>query len=248
MPTKPVVYHLKYIQDVEVYHLIKGIKGATIGEIGANHSRILPDFSDNNDCYCIDTFEVSVGGGSTVKPEDVGYKFFDCFVGDSSTVISDNYFDILFSVSVVEHVPTKQLKQFFSDSLRMLKPGGFCIHLIDMYMSDNDLCGAEDRYAEYFNFLSEDNKACSPICPSVLVSPNDLKFSTAFATNPDNIMRNWNNIVPSLTQVREKSQSCSIIMGYYKPNPENNQITVGGQSWLSKKDLPQSIHELYGAE
>lgn len=243
VPSNPVKFHLKYIQDVEAFHLVKGCSGLVIGEIGANHSRILPELSADNDCYCIDRFDVSVGQGYTKKPDNVDYKFLDCFVGNSSDVIEDDTFDVLFSVSVVEHVPTEGLKEFFDDSLRILKPGGFCIHLIDMYMSDTDLSGGEGRYKEYFDFLTAKRERA--VCPEAIVPPAEMRFSTAFATNPDDTMKGWNRLVPNLTVVRERSQSCSIIMGFYKSANGDGSQSSEGKRWLSSKEFPRSISDVY---
>jgi hypothetical protein len=56
VPKNPIIYHLKYAQDVMAFKEIGRPQGFRIGEIGADHSRVLPDLTDlGNDCYAIDT-------------------------------------------------------------------------------------------------------------------------------------------------------------------------------------------------
>jgi cyclopropane fatty-acyl-phospholipid synthase-like methyltransferase len=42
-----------------------------------------------------------------------------------------SYFDVLYSVSAVEHMQAGSLPAFFADCHRMLKMGGMMIHLIE---------------------------------------------------------------------------------------------------------------------
>ena len=59
-------------------------------------------------------------------------------VGQYLEALPTDYFDLIFSISVVEHVPDKNLKDFYSDIRRMIKKpinaksGGRMIHTIDL--------------------------------------------------------------------------------------------------------------------
>jgi SAM-dependent methyltransferase len=54
------------------------------------------------------------------------------FMGEFSKDIPSNYFDIIFSVSVIEHIPINELFDSVSDMYRILKPGGFMLHSLDL--------------------------------------------------------------------------------------------------------------------
>lgn len=53
-------------------------------------------------------------------------------VGFFRKEIPDNYFDCIFSVSTLEHIPKKLWPAVFKDMLRITKPGGRQIHTIDI--------------------------------------------------------------------------------------------------------------------
>lgn len=57
----------------------------------------------------------------------------DFRVGDitQKTEFADNYFDVIFSSSVIEHI--KGVNLAFEEMFRILKPGGVCIHSYDPY-------------------------------------------------------------------------------------------------------------------
>lgn len=56
----------------------------------------------------------------------------------------DNYFDFVFSVSVMEHVPIEEWGRCFEDITRVVKTGGIIFHAIDCCMdSGNQLLLAQ---------------------------------------------------------------------------------------------------------
>lgn len=210
VPKKPIVYHLKYAQDVIAYSLIGKHGGRVIGEIGADHSRLLPDLQHHgNKCFAIDTYDRAIGGGKTSRPVDANYRFFDCLVGSSSrNVIPDSFFDLTFSVSVLEHVP--DLPNFFSENIRITKPGGIILHMIDIYLCDSGITFQPAIAEHCINFINQSD--ISPLSDQILKF-NDFSFSTTFATNGDDMMYKWNNQVPSLKMHREQSAVCCLMLG-----------------------------------
>jgi SAM-dependent methyltransferase len=209
IPKNPITYHLKYVQDViamreiAAYRLERGNSALCIGEAGANHSRILPDLAERGDrCFAVDVYDRSIGGGYTTKPEGVSYGFYECLMGESQGIIPDQHFDVLFSVSVVEHVPSDKLPAFFADNLRVLKPGGLMVHLIDSYVTDEGVANPA-ALAEYARVAWDGAEA---------FSPRDFRFSCAYATNPDNTMHGWNKAAPALAELRSRAQSCTLLL------------------------------------
>ena len=53
-------------------------------------------------------------------------------LGSSLPELPDQSFDLVFSISVIEHVPPEAKNNFYKDMFRILKPGGFIAHSIDI--------------------------------------------------------------------------------------------------------------------
>jgi cyclopropane fatty-acyl-phospholipid synthase-like methyltransferase len=58
-------------------------------------------------------------------------------MGNNISELPENYFDLVYSISVIEHVPDDNLKSFFDESVRILKPGGIVSHSYDIYYKQN---------------------------------------------------------------------------------------------------------------
>jgi hypothetical protein len=215
IPKKPIAFHLKHIQDSVALSclndaLIEQRHPLTIGEIGADHSRVLPDVADmGHDCHAIDVYDTSIGRGSQRKPRGSKYKIIEALVGQSHKIIQDAYFDILFSISVIEHVPLSAFTDFLSDHHRILKPGGRGIHLIDFYCNEQGDYG--ERVYNYIKCLSDFDSSFS-----LKYSPLDYAFKCSFASNDDLMMHKWNGSVPQLRSMREVHQSCSLLLIFNK--------------------------------
>ncbi len=126
---------LKDYQDLLVYTFIKEHLpySGRILDIGGGNSRILSAFANSHECWNIDKLE-GLGNG----PQDVGcipyYRLVRDYMGNFNPALPDNYFDLVFSISALEHTPENQ-DTFFSilkDINRVLKPGGFSLHLFDV--------------------------------------------------------------------------------------------------------------------
>ena len=206
---KPKFWYLKTIQDVITLNQIKDLKGKNIAEIGGGESRVLPVLKAHNRCVNIDEFKGS-GQGPTKKVSIDGIENIYVNVGEFSSQLADESFDVIFSISVIEHIASDKLYDFFQDSIRILKPEGKIIHLIDLYVEDNDSNneGARDRVRLYNKFF--ENSAIESVGSRIDV--NDVKFSCSYATNPDDVLNSWNRLVPNLKHKRECSQSCSLIL------------------------------------
>ena len=212
VPKKPVKFHLKYIQDVfaigELSNYLnnqKDTRKIKIGEIGANHSRVLPALRKyTKKLFAIDVYDKEIGGGYAYRPRTIKYKIIETLVGDSKDTIEDEYFDVLFSISVVENVQTDMLKEFLLDSLRILKKDGVIIHLIDFYCNnDSDLQSGIVR--DLIKNLEEIDSSFK--CPI-----DDWSFKTSYCSNDDYTMWEWNSVAPHLEEVRNTHQSCSFIL------------------------------------
>ncbi len=202
----PSHYSLKGIQDAWVLSLLEHKRDLKLAEIGGGKSRVLETLSARNECWNIDKFE-GVGAGPLEIQELPGVKIVRSYMGDFDSDIPDSYFDVVFSISVIEHVPKDQLEAFFADCYRILKPGGLLIHAIDLYISDEptSLTETVELYRQALEkqpFVWHDEPAIS----------KDTTFRCDFASNSDLIMTHWNTVAPALQNIRKNHQSVSIKM------------------------------------
>lgn len=203
--------HLKDVQDAVVYSYLADLVNMDIAEIGAVDPRLLEGFAKSNRCYAINE-DKGAGEGAKSRPAAKNVQFIDCVIGKSHLYIPDSSYDIVFSVSAVEHVLDKDLRGFFEDCWRILRPHGLMVHLIDAYVEDakgdNEYLWRRIKsYAEPFN----EGMFC-PIGDIEFSTLEDAAFRTKLASNPDSMMRSWNQLVPSLVDKRKISQSCTIEM------------------------------------
>lgn len=210
---KKIKWHLKSIQDAIAFNILRPLKNKTIAEIGGGDSRILPVIATKNKCYNIEEFK-GLGGGPQQEIFIEGVRNINALIGQYSGKLQVNYFDYIFSISVIEHVHNNMLTDFFDDCYRILKSGGYMIHLIDVYLEDNLASNKEALCERLIKYRSTFKSGMfrSPDLNDYLVNEEDLNFSTTFATNPDNVMNQWNKLVPALKTKRIKSQSCSLIL------------------------------------
>lgn len=130
----PLDCDLKVYQDLFMYCFIKDNigKGSKILDIGGGHSRILKHFSEDYECWNLDKFE-GIGNGPT-EAEESDFKIIYDYIGNFNKEIPDNYFDLVFSISTLEHVPQDDIQNFeniIKDINRILKPGGYSAHCLD---------------------------------------------------------------------------------------------------------------------
>jgi SAM-dependent methyltransferase len=211
-------WHLKSIQDGIAFSYLNEFTDKCLAEIGGGNSRLLPALAKKNTCFNIEEFK-GVGGGPQKEIKFKQVTNILANVGGFSDSIEDEQFDAIFSISVVEHVSDGKLLDFFKDCHRSLKPSGLMIHLVDVYLEDalGDNNDASRRVCAYGSFLN--GELFIPLERPSIRTGKDVVFSTAFATNPDNMMEQWNRTVPQLRNKREKAQSCTLLMIGRKTGP-----------------------------
>tara|TARA_R110002072_G_scaffold73069_14_gene174299 strand:- start:4274 stop:4951 length:678 start_codon:yes stop_codon:yes gene_type:complete len=132
---------LKGIQDGWTLKQLANVKGKRIMEVGGGDSRILP-LLDGNERWNVDKFE-GVGQGPTKAQEVGGVTVIRSFLGEFDAALP--CVDIIFSISVIEHIPFAAYADTFADMARCLLPGGRLLHTIDLPLSHVSLSHSDER-------------------------------------------------------------------------------------------------------
>lgn len=205
----PSSFRLKSVQDLAVYSELRGIADKDIAEIGAGHSRVLPALAGSNRCVSIEKFE-GEGGGPREVVTPAGVSNVPAYVGQNDPLLKTGSFDILFSISVVEHVAgLDDLAAFHEDQIRILRSGGFFLHAIDLYLEDEPSDHHRGRFEAYRRWVTE----TPGVEPLGDVFDGPCKFTCDLATNPDNVMHAWGRVSPRLIAFRQRAQSTSVLVG-----------------------------------
>ena len=104
-----------------------------------------------------------------ISPEKFIYDRIECRknTADSNIPFEDGYFDIIYAIEVVEHLPRPY--DFFNEAYRKLKPGG---HLIfsapNMLHMQSRLKFFFTGFAEMFGPLSTEDKNAGRVCGHIM--------------------------------------------------------------------------------
>ncbi len=219
-------WHLKSVQDVMALHYLDDPRDQDIAEIGGGHSRVLPLLVGANRCVNIEKFE-GQDGGPVREVRLRGVRNVRAFIGEHSPDLEAGAYDVLFSVSVVEHVTNDAMGDFIDDCHRILRPGGRMVHLVDMYLSPDRAAYNRGRIACYRSAFAPG--LFEPAAQLRIDAESNLPFDEAYCTNPDNIMYGWSQVAPALRALRERSQSVTIAWaGRKMPAPQSNTPQSNG--------------------
>lgn len=208
--TKREMICLKHVQDAWVLGRLDDVRGLRILEAGGGWGRVLRTL-DGNERWNLD---VDAGPGRTSRDKlrrSSEFKLVNALLGDFSQDLPDSYFDVVFSISVMEHIPQERIADYWADHARVMKPGAVGYHAIDFYLDDDASERVEKRIDGYLAGL--DAAGLEFIEAPAIERP--ASFRCAYATTPDLAMRHWNSISPAV-KGRHLRQSVSLGLGVRK--------------------------------
>ncbi len=118
--------------------------GMRVVEVGGAYSDLPQHIAENFGCevHVIDDFGVESGEAEmwsrwgereALQQKNPKVKYIFERAGNlQSSQIPLNYYDVVFSVSTIEHIPEPAMFDVFRHFEAMLKPGGIMVHLIDL--------------------------------------------------------------------------------------------------------------------
>ncbi len=124
---------LKPLGYAHMVNLIETFKPEGILEVGHGAGSFLFEmFMDKIEIWGLDdTIEnnaVTEDSLTKTRRAFPNVKFVTGLLGQNNTELPDNYFDLVCSVSVLEHIPHEHLDSVFKETYRILRPGGIVSH------------------------------------------------------------------------------------------------------------------------
>jgi len=130
----PATCDLKVYQDLFVYSfIIENIpKGAKILEIGGGESRIIDSLNKDFEFWNLDRLEGQGHGPKSIFTTD-GFFLVRDNIGNFSDELPEDYFDLIFSISVVEHFleDEESISNILLDMERIMKKDAWSLHCVD---------------------------------------------------------------------------------------------------------------------
>ena len=195
---------LKVYQDLLVYSFIleNVPKGSTILEVGGGKSRILNALKHDYECWNIDKLEGRGSGPTAVNAS--GYRLVKAYMGEFSEELPDHYFDLVFSISALEHVEDekKTFQNICLDIDRVLKPGGYSLHCFDIVLKQDKVW--TNKLLPYMFENCETNNSFIPL--EKLKDDRDLYFMSKQA-----YVRDWQQITKQSYEEFGKPVSYNIL-------------------------------------
>ncbi len=135
-------FTLKPLGYAHMVNLIETHGVSKILEVGHGSGSFLFDiFKDKCEMWGLDDIvedsRVETDKLLKLREENPHVKFKSGLLGQNIKELPDNYFDMVCSVSVIEHIPVDSLKAAFEETYRILKPGGIVSHSYDIYYRQN---------------------------------------------------------------------------------------------------------------
>lgn len=131
---------LKAIGEAFIVSWIVAEKPRTLLEFGHAHTSPLFDFfGEHCEMWGVDDVRVDYVSRNALEEfrkkheQRSGARFITGYLGEELSELPSNYFDMVCSVSTVEHIPVEELDSVFKEIARVLKPGGIVVNSYDVH-------------------------------------------------------------------------------------------------------------------
>lgn len=126
----------KEVAEVTEYLKSRGIKPGfgKILDFGCGAGRLAGGFSG----LCQRYYGVDASPSMLKLARKYNEKFTNCEfllnVENNLSIFGDNFFDLVYSNIVLQHIPTKDSRRYISEFIRILKPGGYLYFQLPSYI------------------------------------------------------------------------------------------------------------------
>lgn len=162
---------LKVYQDLLIYNFIVNNfpPGSRLLEIGGGNSRIIQSLKNRYEFWNLDKLEGLGHGPKHLKVSTGFHQVYD-FIGTFNQELPNQYFDGVYSISTLEHVPAEADIQtnILKDTNRVLKSGGWSFHCIDLILDPGTL-GISNGIIE---FIYKNQHIVNPYIPMEQIREN----------------------------------------------------------------------------
>ncbi len=165
---------LKVYQDLMTYSFIKQNYDRRIKmlDVGGGSSRILEHFKKTHECWNIDKLEGMGNGPLSINAD--GTRLIYDYMGNFNKDLPDNYFDLVFSISTLEHTPMNDLETYdnvLKDINRVLKKDCYSLHSIDVVWLGREYVWTN----EILNYFFKNQKMINSFVPfEVIIEDPDV--------------------------------------------------------------------------
>ena len=124
-------------------------------------------------------------------------QFVRGYLGDFNSELPDSYFDMLISVSVLEHVPSENTRRVYADAFRVLRPGGCIVSSIDCPTRKSAKWDLKCMREAGFIMPSRPDlmiRTNSRQGRATLFEPLDVVFLAYFGMNRENVWTDLHNV------------------------------------------------------
>jgi len=130
----PATCDLKVYQDSMVYtFILENLHlGARLLEIGGGESRIIESLKNKYEIWNLDKLEGVGFGPRRLVPQE-NYHLVEDYIGENSPELPNGYFDLIYSISTLEHLPLDEgnIQAVLSEINRLQRPGSYSLHCVD---------------------------------------------------------------------------------------------------------------------